>query len=316
MVKTFLPAPQGSVRLFQAGGITVFLHWSWFIVAIYEFSNPGDRYSSRVWNVVEYLALFAIVLMHEFGHALACRQVGGKAEQIVLWPLGGVAYVNPPQRPGPTLWSIVAGPLVNLVLLAIFTPIWMLARAYGWWDGTSNFGNWFRSMYFINVSLLVFNLLPIYPLDGGQILRSLLWFVLGRGKSLAVSAVIGLLGVVLLFVLAVFAQDVWFGILAVFILMNCWRGLQAAMMIVKLERLPRHPGFACPNCHAAPPMGVVCVCPACRTKFDTFATLATCPKCAAQFAQTQCLHCGAASPISAWVEVLTDKKNGDSPCHA
>ena len=75
-----------------------------------------ERYSSIGWNVAEYLALFLIVTIHEFGHALACRQVGGQANQIVLWPLGGVAYVNPPQRPGATLWSIAAGPLVNVVL--------------------------------------------------------------------------------------------------------------------------------------------------------------------------------------------------------
>ena len=58
--------------------------------------------------------------MHEFGHALACRQVGGKANQIMLWPLGGVAYVSPPQRPGAMLWSIAAGPLVNVVLVPVF----------------------------------------------------------------------------------------------------------------------------------------------------------------------------------------------------
>ena len=62
----------------------------------------GD-YSSLTWNVLEYLSLFLIVMLHEFGHSLACRQVGGQANQIVLWPLGGVAYVNPPQRPGATL---------------------------------------------------------------------------------------------------------------------------------------------------------------------------------------------------------------------
>ena len=72
-----------------------------------------------VWPVLEYLALFVIVLVHEFGHALACRQVGGQANQIVLWPLGGVAYVAPPPRPGATLWSIAAGPLVNVVLAPV-----------------------------------------------------------------------------------------------------------------------------------------------------------------------------------------------------
>src|ERR1700675_4164494 len=107
---------QGSIRLFRFSGIDVFLHWSWFLVAAYEIQMRKGRYSSITWNVLEYLALFLIVLLHEFGHALACRQVGGRGGRIVLWPLGGVAYVDPPPRPGATLWSIAAGPLVNVIL--------------------------------------------------------------------------------------------------------------------------------------------------------------------------------------------------------
>src|SRR5437764_4319245 len=109
----------GSLRLFRVGGIDLFLHWSWFLAAAFEISGGTKSYSSRTWNVLEYLALFLIVLLHEFGHALACRQVGGTADRIVLWPLGGVAYVSPPQRPGATLWSIAAGPLVNVALLPV-----------------------------------------------------------------------------------------------------------------------------------------------------------------------------------------------------
>src|SRR5579862_325287 len=104
---------QGSIHLFKVAGVDLYLHWSWFFVALYEIQSRRGQYSSVTWNVLEYLALFAIVLMHEFGHALACRQVGGTANRILLWPFGGVAYVNPPQRPGATLWSIAAGPLVN-----------------------------------------------------------------------------------------------------------------------------------------------------------------------------------------------------------
>ncbi|HLJ24802.1 MAG TPA: hypothetical protein VKT71_11890, partial [Candidatus Acidoferrales bacterium] len=84
---------QNSIRLFRLHGIQVGLHWSWFLVAVYEISGRERAYSSITWNILEYLALFLIVLLHEFGHALACRQVGGIADQIVLWPLGGVAYV-------------------------------------------------------------------------------------------------------------------------------------------------------------------------------------------------------------------------------
>src|SRR5256885_4754166 len=121
------PTRQGSFRLFRFAGVTVYLHWSWFLVAAYGMSSRTTVYSSPVWNVLEYLSLFAIVLLHEFGHALACRQVGGRADEIVLWPLGGIAYVNPPPRPGALLWSIAAGPLVNLLLV----PVTIAAFVYG-----------------------------------------------------------------------------------------------------------------------------------------------------------------------------------------
>ena len=87
------PTRQGSIRLFRLAGIDVFLHWSWLIVAAYQIQERAKGYHSVVWPALEYLALFGIVLMHEFGHSLACRSVGGQADQIVLWPLGGVAYV-------------------------------------------------------------------------------------------------------------------------------------------------------------------------------------------------------------------------------
>ena len=135
--------------------------------------------------------LFLIVLMHEFGHSLACRQVGGKADQIVLWPLGGVAYVAPPQRPGATLWSIAAGPLVNLALMPIFAALYFFGGSHGWADSSPNLFQLLSSLWMINTVLLVFNLLPVYPLDGGQILRSLLWYVIGRARSLMVASIIG-----------------------------------------------------------------------------------------------------------------------------
>src|SRR6266850_4175627 len=129
-----LPAKKGSLRLFRFAGIEVYLHWSWFLVAAYEVQSRGRSYGSLAWNALEYLALFSIVLLHELGHSLACRQVGGKADQIVLWPLGGVAYVAPPPRPGATLWSIAAGPLVNVMLFPILSIICFVGKHFGWPD--------------------------------------------------------------------------------------------------------------------------------------------------------------------------------------
>jgi Zn-dependent protease len=123
---------QGLIPLFRFAGIDLFLHWSWFVVAAFEITTRTKSYSFLGWNVLEYLALFAMVMLHEFGHALACRQVGGTANRIVLWPLGGVAFVNPPSRPGATLWSIAAGPLVNLVLAPLLLLLDMLTRSLRW----------------------------------------------------------------------------------------------------------------------------------------------------------------------------------------
>jgi Zn-dependent protease len=295
---------QNSIRLFRFNGIDLSLHWSWFLVAIYEISGRQKAYSSITWNVLEYLALFLIVMLHEFGHALACRQVGGMANQIVLWPLGGVAYVNPPQRPGAFLWSIAAGPLVNLALVPILKVLGTLMRSHGLAQEMPNTFLLLRSVAFINLGLLIFNMLPVYPLDGGQILRSLLWFVMGRARSLIAATIIGFLGVAGLIVLALRFQSVWFGVLSVFILLNCWKGLQQARALLRLAKLPRHGGFFCPSCKTSPPLGDYWRCSKCQKSFDTFQTQSVCPHCLAQFATTGCLDCGRTHPMQEWTATV------------
>jgi Zn-dependent protease len=303
-------ARQGSIHLFRFSGIDLFLHWSWFLVAAFEIESRKGRYSSVTWNVVEYLALFLIVMLHEFGHALACRQVGGTANQIVLWPLGGVAYVNPPPRPGATLWSIAAGPLVNVVLLPVLAVAFVLSRSLGWAEAMPDLYKLVRAVFMIDVVLLVFNMLPIYPLDGGQILRSLLWFVIGRARSLMVATILGFLGVAGFIGLAFWIHSVWFGAIAVFMLMNCWGGLRHAQALLRFAKLPRREGFACPNCHTAPPLGDFWKCGQCGQLFDTFQTRAVCPHCAAQCATTRCLDCGELHPMNDWIVAALVPANG------
>lgn len=292
---------QGSIHLFRFSGIDVFLHWSWFLVAAYEIQSRKGRYSSITWNVLEYLALFLIVMIHEFGHALACRQVGGRADRIVLWPLGGVAYVDPPPRPGATLWSIAAGPLVNALLLPVFYALVTLGGSSGWVETMPDFYRLLLAVQFINKWLLIFNMLPIYPLDGGQILRALLWFIFGRARSLMVATVLGLIGVAGFMGLALWQQDLWLGAIAVFMLMNCWGGLQHARALLRLAKLPRRDGFACPTCKTAPPVGEYSQCGKCGQAFDMFQTHGGCPYCSTQFAQAKCLDCGRVNPINDWM---------------
>src|SRR5438045_3772951 len=130
---------KGALLSFLLAGIRVYLHFTWFIVAALEVTRFAHRYQNPIWAALEYCALFGIVLLHEFGHALACRQTGGRADRILLWPLGGVALVSPPPRPGALLWSIAAGPLVNVVLLPVtFALWWVVSPLAGWPDALPN----------------------------------------------------------------------------------------------------------------------------------------------------------------------------------
>lgn len=291
---------QGSVRLFRFSGIDVFLHWSWFVVAIYEIQQRAGRYSSIKWNIIEYLGLFLIVLLHEFGHALACRQVGGTANRIVLWPLGGVAYVDPPPRPGAMLWSIVAGPLVNVLLVPVILGVGYLSRHAGLYLTIPDLGRLLRTILVIDVVLFVFNILPVYPLDGGKILWSLLWFIFGRARSLMIATVLGFVGVIGFIGLAVWSRDVWLGAVAAYMLLNCWGGLKQARALLKIAQIPRREGFACPRCKSKPPLGAFWKCSNCQQAFDTFQTAAVCPTCNTRFDVTRCLDCGWGYPMDQW----------------
>ena len=306
--KCWMPTRRGSIRIFRLFGIDVYLHWFWFaIVPIRIFYIHYGNYSSIIWYVLECFTLFLIVLMHEFGHALACKQVGGLAKEIVLWPLGGVAYVSPPQRPGAMLWSIAAGPLVNVALFPVFLTFWFCSRTLGWPELHPDLHQFLSALLWMDSGLLIFNLMPFYPLDGGQILRSLLWYVFGRGNSLMIAAIVGLIGVAGLGLLAVLsmltgdsASGAWLIALVLFMGFTCLGSLRYALALAKLEKAPRRTEFACPVCREAPPIGEFWRCSRCRKSFDTFLTHGLCPHCNAEYAVTGCLYCHSLRPFAEW----------------
>lgn len=300
------PTRQGSFRLFQLWGIDVHIHWSWFIVGMYSVQSRVANYESPIWGLFEYLALFLIVLMHEFGHAMACRQVGGEANQIVLWPLGGVAYVSPPQRPGATLWSIAAGPLVNVVLFPILLGCLYLVGSLGMAERYPDLYRFLDAVLYVDVILLVFNLMPVYPLDGGQILRSILWYPLGKARSLTAATVVGFIGGLAMVGLAIWLRSIWIGIMTLFLLSNCWQSFQAAKALRKIEKLPRRTEFACPECHTAPPRGNFWLCASCRQAFDPFVAAGTCPHCQTVQDITPCPDCGSARGHRVWDASIRD----------
>lgn len=150
--------------------------------------------------------LFGIVLIHEFGHCFGARSVGGFAENILMWPLGGLAYAHAPMTPWAQFVTVACGPLVNVIFclisgailattagtLAIFSlspfhSVGVPAGAPEWF--------WYIAIfYFVNYWLLALNLLPIYPLDGGQLFQCLLWPFMGLQRAMTIACQVGIVG--------------------------------------------------------------------------------------------------------------------------
>jgi Zn-dependent protease len=302
-----MPTPSGALKLFTFRGIRVYLHWTWVVVAYFMLKYRYNTYSQPAWALAEYVALFAIVLLHEFGHSLACRQTGGRADTIMLWPLGGVAFVRPPERPGAQLWSIVAGPLVNFVLIAPTV-------AASWWynggfDGSTrgDFGEFLFIIAIVNFALLIFNLLPVYPLDGGQILRSVLWFMIGPINSLLVASMIGVAASAIGLLVTLRLGMVWMSVMAGFALWQSLAGFQRARAWLKWQNIPRHAHAACPNCAAHPLAVPGWRCDQCQTSFDMIATAGQCPRCGVVYDGIPCPDCGKLAPANAWLRAAVER---------
>jgi Zn-dependent protease len=315
----------GAFRLFRVAGIDVYLHWSWLLVALFQvqyreaLAQQGESwmlplYDRRGWYWIEYLALFAIVLLHEFGHAFACRQVGGIADHIVLWPLGGIAFSRPPARPGALLWTIAAGPLVNFVLVPILGALWAASAWLHWSAVTPDLAAFLPAVFGINLMLLIFNLIPVYPLDGGQIFQALLWFVVGRADSLMIVSILGMVIGGMVLILALWGGSLWYSVLAAFVIFVALNGFRHGRILSRLLSMPRRADAACPSCGVAPIQGDLWVCDECGTRFDLFGQRGRCPVCAKLFATTRCPDCYQQHAVGEWF--IAPLPHDDSPRYA
>jgi len=170
--------------------ITFFLLLAWFgIIA----GAQGDR-DAAAQSILFILAVFACVLAHEFGHVLMARRFGIGTRDITLLPIGGVANIEKmPDRPGQELLIAVAGPVVNVGIVLILVVVFGVTLDV---DAVNKPSGWealgfLQRLAIVNAMLVLFNLLPAFPMDGGRVLRALLSMRLGRMKATRVATRVG-----------------------------------------------------------------------------------------------------------------------------
>ena len=203
------------LKVGEIARIRIRIHWFllffWFIHLQEALSVEGPRRGVAVSAWVLWTALsFLSILFHEFGHCIAARKVGGDADEILMWPLGGLAMCHCPQNWRAHLIVAAGGPLVTLGIVAVSWPTFhWLPDQFPWLEGSRYFRAARAILVDWNAFILVFNLIPLYPMDGGRVFHSLVWawYERTRGHSwgslghanritLAVSRVTGVCGLV------------------------------------------------------------------------------------------------------------------------
>lgn len=167
-----------SWKLGRVAGIDLYLHFTFLLMLVFFGLSQGG-----VAAVLFISALFGCVLLHELGHALMARRFGIPTEDITLYPIGGVARLaRLPKAPGAELLIALAGPAVNVLIAG---GLWVLGGLTG---GTIPMVS---ELIGLNLVLAGFNLLPIFPMDGGRVLRALLSGALGRLRATEIAAALG-----------------------------------------------------------------------------------------------------------------------------
>lgn len=198
------------VPLYTLWGIRVRIHLLFLVYIAMElaFSLVRDRMGiAFVAPII--VSLWVLVLLHEYGHCFVCRMVGGEADEILLWPLGGLASCRPPHHWKADLLTTLGGPAVNAALLPPLALITYIATGTsdsilfnpftphvplgnpdigGWWVTRSLW-----SLYYVNAILLAFNMLvPMFPMDAGRVVQALVWRRQGHRRSMLVASTVGL----------------------------------------------------------------------------------------------------------------------------
>lgn len=234
-----------SWKLGQVAGIGIFVHWTFVLLIaylVYVFVSQGSDLRGVLDGIGFVLAIFGCVVLHELGHALMARRFGIQTRDITLLPIGGVARLERmPENPWQEFWVALAGPAVNVLIAGVLFGVIVA------WIGISQFwdlaggvrtllthGSFLFWLLAANVVLVIFNLVPAFPMDGGRVLRALLATQLDYVQATQIAASIGQTLAILFGILGLFVQPWW-----LFIALFVYLGADAEAHMVRVRSVMR-----------------------------------------------------------------------------
>ncbi len=222
----------GSVSLGKVSQIDIKVHWTFlliFVWVIFAELQQGGSLSSILFNSAFILVIFGCVVLHELGHALMAKRFGVRTRRIMLLPIGGVASLEKiPEEPYQEFLVAIAGPLVNVciaILLYFLAPVQSILemQLVDMLEALSHLsvGNFFFYLFIANAGLVVFNLIPAFPMDGGRVLRAVLAMYTDRVKATAIAAAIGQF-IAVVFLLLGFFVNIFLVFIALFVFIGAY----------------------------------------------------------------------------------------------
>jgi Zn-dependent protease len=186
-----------SLLIGRIAGIRILIHWTFLLLLgfiVFTEMRKGSDAVAIIATIGFVLALFICILLHELGHSLTAKRFGIKTRKITLLPIGGLASLERiPEDPKQELWVSLAGPTVNVVIALLLYPFVSSFGSFlepGIGDLASTKG-FLYSLFRVNVTLVLFNVIPAFPMDGGRVLRALLALRLDRGQATRIAAGLG-----------------------------------------------------------------------------------------------------------------------------
>lgn len=220
------------LRVGRLLGVDVNIHPTFALVFVFAFLywglGEGGGVVPFLLGTVLVLLAFLSVLVHELGHVVMAREFGIQVLDITLWPFSGVARIEQtPASPRNELLIALAGPGMNLAIFMLLLPIILLIGVLGGPDLLFGAGDRFRSLDpvsmiaaigVLNLALMVFNLLPAFPLDGGRVLRAAMTPRIGRGRATEIATKLGVGVAALLIIVGIWQRDLLLPVFGLFII--------------------------------------------------------------------------------------------------